>query len=317
MQIHCLHRGLWRYMLWYLIDSSCDGWWLGMIMNLYYTQYSIIPIDETKWMFLHWHLLLLHCNNSYITLKSTEWFYFGSQMSWKCCLPISTSFKLILWTSGIFRRYNSVEIEGAGCCCFRACPTSRQGLKTDPPREDVDFRQRIWGLFIHIFVYFWWSRYCKDMAKNFFQKEAKAKCWILPSLSSWDFMSNPRVPPPQCQPLNQEIRDYDNHHHPPKDIHPLRIGASWAIAVSTEVWGHQIFIGSWCKLWDVSGHPPFPLFSPPTCRFGYFGCWWLLRCLVVVIYGGGYVDSVLLFFILVFLSWGEESSLDGIICWNV
>lgn len=121
-------------------------------------------------MFLYWHLLLLHCNNSYIALKSTEWFYFGSQMSWKCCLPISTSFKLILWTIGIFTRYNSVEIEGAGCCCFRAYPTSRQGLKTDPPREDIDFQHwkmdEFGVLLIHIFDYFWWSKYCKDMALN-------------------------------------------------------------------------------------------------------------------------------------------------------
>lgn len=39
---------------------------------------------------------------------------------------------------------------------------------------DMNINGRIWGLPIHIFDYFRWSRYCKDMAGNFFQKEAKA-----------------------------------------------------------------------------------------------------------------------------------------------
>ena len=155
-------------------------------------------------MFLYWHLLLLHCNNSYITLKSTEWFYFGSQMSWKWCLPISTSFKLILWTIGVFKVRDAV-VFGRVLLHVKA---SKQTHLEKMSIVNMNINWRNWVLLIHIFDCFWWSRYCKDMAGNFFQKEAKAKCWILPSLSkngiSWISCRIQGYHPPNANPWTKK-----------------------------------------------------------------------------------------------------------------
>lgn len=214
---------------------------------------------------------------------------------------------------------NHWSFQGAGCCCFRACPTSRQGLKTDPPREDVDFQH--WkidefGVCRFIFLFIFDGR---NIAKTWLGISFKKKqrltsvltyllCWILQSLSSWDLMSiiswekrhdmfgilfkkqtnferrtswesKGTTPPPPVPTFSRNKGLWKT-----TIIHQVRYlgwdALRWACR-RTEVWGHQIFIGSWCKLWDVSGHPPFPLFSPPTCRFGYFGCcvvwrWWFM-----------------------------------------
>ena len=105
-----LHRGIWMCMLWHLMQVL---WWLMTGNDHEFVLYTIFH-NPHRWNSLKrcFFIDIVCCCtatiHTYITLKSTEWFCFGSQMSWKCCSPISTSFRLILWTIGVFKVRDAV-----------------------------------------------------------------------------------------------------------------------------------------------------------------------------------------------------------------